>query len=537
MDAPKIHVARYMADALRSSVMTPAEWAISHRRIGDRDYSFEGYEWCAAIHDAELETDKIVSRKGAQTGLTETFINLALFFMDVRLTDVLYLLPLSDEAADFSAGRFNPAAEDSPKIAELMRDVNSVHHKRARHTSMYIRGTNSRSKLKSIPVGAIFYDEFDEMNQLNLKLARHRLAGRMRKFEAMISTPTIPGFGIDLEFSNSSQGFWMCKCPKCSRRAPLDFPASIEYREVKGKIQAASARHKCQLCGKPWTPAERRAAVAGGTYEHQFKDRSTLGFSISQLYSSTISAQEVVEAYIESFLSTPGEQEFWNSTLGIAHVAAGTKITPADVANCIQDDMLVLNSANWATLGIDPGPHHIHYEVAQWLEDGTKLVLNAGWVPEFSDLDDLMERYQVYCAVIDAQPERHESRKFCERFEGLAYMAFYTESGPHLCRFDDETHTINANRTEALRSALNRFTNRTTRLPKGLSSEYAQHICTPVLVYKTGPKGNVIGEYLTPGEAPDHLAHCAAYNELANAICPAQTGGEVVHSGALRDVR
>ncbi|MDK1104149.1 MAG: phage terminase large subunit family protein, partial [Actinomycetota bacterium] len=533
-----IHVARYMADALRSSVMTPSEWATSHRRIGDRAYSFEGYEWCKWVHDAEMHTDKIVSRKGAQTGLTETFINLSFFFMDVRLTDVLYLLPLSDEAADFSAGRFNPAAEDSPAIAELMRDVNSVHHKRARYTSMYIRGTNSRSKLKSIPVGAIFYDEFDEMNQLNLKLARHRLSGHVRKFEAMISTPTIPGFGIDLEFANSSQGLWMVKCPKCGRRHPLDFPASIEYREVKGKIDARSARYKCRKCGKPWTPRQHRKAVAGGEYVHQYKRRATLGFAISQMYSSTVSAQEIIEAYIERFVSAPGEQEFYNSVLGIAHVAAGTMITPADIANCTQDDLSIIKSANHATLGIDPGPHHIHYEVAQWLQDGTKLVLDAGWVPEFRDLDDLMIHYQVYCAVIDAQPERHEARKFVDRWDGLAYMCFYTEHGPLLCRYDEETGTVNANRTEALRSALNRFTSRTVRLPKGLTPEYAQHICCPVLVYRTGPKGNVIGEYLTPGEAPDHLAHCAAYNELANEICPeGDWGGEVVHSGALRDVQ
>ena len=91
------------------------------------------------MHDAEER--KIVGQKAAQMGYTEWAMNMTFFHMDVKGQDVLYVLPSSDDASDFSAARFDPALEDSEHLRNLFSNVNNVGLKRAGHSTLYVRGS------------------------------------------------------------------------------------------------------------------------------------------------------------------------------------------------------------------------------------------------------------------------------------------------------------------------------------------------------------------------------------------------------------
>lgn len=165
-------------------------------------------------------------------GITEFLVNRAFYWLDRLTTDVLYLFPTDGDASDFSAGRFDVALELSPYLARLFTDVKNVGHKRAGGVNFYCRGSMSRTKVKAIPVGLLIVDEYDEMNQRNLPLARERLSGQRDPHEVDGSTPTISDFGIWLEWLESEQWRWVIPCPICGKRQYLTFEENLVIPDV-----------------------------------------------------------------------------------------------------------------------------------------------------------------------------------------------------------------------------------------------------------------------------------------------------------------
>jgi len=161
-------------------------------------------------------------------GFTVVAMNKTFFHIDVNRYNCLYLLPTkTPDATDFSATRFDPLLELSPHLTKLFSDVKNVATKRAGSATLYIRGANSRSGLKSIPVSFIVFDEFDEMNQDNIPLAIERTSGQLYKQFWAISTPTVPEHGINGLFLDSTQEHFMFPCPLCQRMTELVWPDSL----------------------------------------------------------------------------------------------------------------------------------------------------------------------------------------------------------------------------------------------------------------------------------------------------------------------
>ena len=117
------------------------------------------------------------------------------------------------DAADFSASRFNPAIESSTHLTRFFSDVQNIGHKRAGNSNLFIRGSKSRSALKSIPVGLIILDELDEMPKANVTLALERTAGQRKRQNLKLSTPTFNDFGINFFYNLSTQEhfFFICQ--------------------------------------------------------------------------------------------------------------------------------------------------------------------------------------------------------------------------------------------------------------------------------------------------------------------------------------
>ena len=203
----------------RHSVTTCSQWAEMYRIMGPPfagKWSFKYHPWLRAIHDDNA--DIVVCRKGAQLGVTETALNKTFYTIDIKGVSVLYVLPAATpDAADFSSARFDPALELSPHLASLFSDVKNIGHKRAGSANLYIRGSRSRSQLKSVPVGLTILDEVDEMIQDHIPLVFERMAGQMQQQALLISTPTIANYGIDAYYESSTQQLYYFRCPHCTR--------------------------------------------------------------------------------------------------------------------------------------------------------------------------------------------------------------------------------------------------------------------------------------------------------------------------------
>jgi phage terminase large subunit GpA-like protein len=216
-----------IASGLRRKTLTKcSRWAENCMVMGG---SFPGpirkdhYPWLWDMLDAESKW--VVGQKSAQMGYSVAAMGRTFYHMDVHQRSCLYLLPTkTPDASDFSSTRFDPLLELSPHLSKMFSDVKNVGTKRAGFASLYIRGANSRSGLKSIPVSFIVFDEFDEMPVENIPLAIERTSGQLYKQFWAVSTPTVPEHGINALFLDSTQEHFMFKCPLCQRLTELIYP-------------------------------------------------------------------------------------------------------------------------------------------------------------------------------------------------------------------------------------------------------------------------------------------------------------------------
>lgn len=520
---------------MRKTQTVCSRWAEQNILMGEPfpgPFQFRYHPWTEEMHNSEAPLN--VGQKSAQMGYSVTLLNRALFMIDIRKENVLYLLPTkTPDATDFSSTRFDPLLESSPRLRTLFSDVKNVGAKRAGGATLFIRGSNSRASLKSIPVSTILFDEFDEMMQKNIPLARERTSGQRHSQEWVVSTPTLPGHGISLEFQRTTQEHYFFPCPRCGRRIEL-----LHENLVIPNDDPAAAYIQCLLCEQPLTdPKETQEQLTArkmGWFPGEWvvtgvRDPERRGFYINQLYSCAVAGnpKALATAYIESLTNRAREQEYHNSKMGTAHEVEGARLTEELIIESISNHRKLDRPPNkLITMGIDVGAW-LHIEIVAWdIKTGGKDINHSAhatviWegkrpaVAGFPDLDELMRQYNVHMCVIDANPERASAMAFAKRFWGFVKLCFYGKgvANIELPTVDSAKHTVTVDRTQWLDVALGRFKAGTISLPQDLSLEYRKHLTNIARIYEEDNLGNPIGRYVNTSD--DHFAHARNYAEIA----------------------
>jgi len=515
----------------RKSIVNCSSWAEKCRIMGQPfpgPYSFKYFPWAKAMHDNEDE--KWIGQKSAQMGYTEICLNRVFYSIDIKRVDCLYLLPSqTPDASNFSAGRFDPALEGSTYLTDLFSDVQNVGHKRAGTTNLYIRGTRSRSQLKSIPAGLIIFDELDEMTQKNLALAEERQSGQVQFQQIKISTPTVAGTGINIEYEESKQDHFHFRCPHCNRFTELTFPdclvitgddlfdpglvnSYLQCKECKTKLEHET-KHEWLKDGQ-WLPHNER-----GLWH---------GYHINGLYSSATARhpKNIAAKVFKAKIDPDEEQELFNSVLGQVHEVKGARINDQHIRECQKNYFLnpKVNAGTLITMGVDQGAQ-LHVEIDAWHYMGHSPDINISHKPkvlevivleEFEELDRLMRKWQVRACVIDAHPEKRKALEFASRFDGFVMLCIYGDNtrSKNITVWSGEP-TFTADRTAWLDLSLGRFKAQHIALPADLPADYKNHIKAPVRVPRKDKDGNTIASYVTGDRVADHFAHARNYAEIA----------------------
>ena len=544
---------RILSGLKRHGITTCSKWAESYRVMGQPFpglWKFDHHPWVRELHDCTAPIT--VGRKAAQMAFTETALNRIFFAMDVKGLSCMYVLPASKpDASDFSTSRFDPALELSPHLENMFSEVKNVGHKRAGSANLFIRGSRSRSQLKSVPASEMVFDEVDEMVQENIPLAFERMSGQEEKHAFLLSTPTIEKYGIDSYYETSTQEHYFFKCPHCGRFTELVFPDCLVTTAEKVTDDSIKESYLiCHECKHPLNHLTKRDwlkdKVAGGSgaWIKTYSDREVRGFSVSQFYSMTVSPPELAIAKIKGDNDKAYEQEWYNSKGGIPHTVKDAKLSLKDIDACMGAHLKTEFSPPGAmvTMGIDVGKW-LHYEIDQWFVDRSLMgpdinlitesrVLSEGKVLHFEELDQLMQKFNVSFCVIDANPERRKAFEFAQRFYGRVRMCFYGNSinGKTIVVHSEDEHTITVDRTTWLDLSLGRVRRKKIVFPTDTSLDYKNHLCSLVRVYQIDKNGNPTGTYVK-GNDDDHFAHARNYAEIALPLC-----ASLMTSQDIRDV-
>ena len=522
----------------RGTISNCAEWACKRRIMGEPfegDWSFTYHPW---LYEPHTSTHKHrVCRKGAQLGFTEWAINEAFYAIDHYRKSVLYGLPTRGNASDFSS-RFDDALELSPYIKGIFSGTNNVGLKKAGAVSLYIRGARSRADLKSIPVGLLILDEIDEMPEESVSLVEHRKDGQKKGTTSLLklSTPTIPGFGIDLEYTQSNKGLYFFECPSCSKLINLDYPRNFELCGESLDDDLSRSRIFCHEC-QATLPHESKVDFLkskdfGGTGHYVFEKelREKQGFSTNQLYSMAEGGTSVewAKSIILSRTSKTREQELYNSKAGKAHIVSGAKVEWEQIDDCKGGYSQAKKALSHRprTMGVDVG-NVFHVVIDEWDEVFRigkpnqcyeprllKETTTGGGAWDVKEVIALFNEYECHSLVIDGEPERRIALQLLQLLGHCAWMCDYSEGlkGGEV-KIDEETGLVQVNRTNWLDIVTGRFMNGTGKIPYDISMEFSDHIQALVRCYKDNRWGEPVGRYVSNG--PDHFAHARVYSEVA----------------------
>lgn len=528
---------RLASGLLRKSATTCSRWAENYIVLGKPlpgPLSFKWHPWSKEWMDC---TKDWTGMKAAQMSMTMAALARGLFTIDILRNDVLYVLPKrSPDATDFSKAKFDTLLELSPHLDSLFSNVKNVGHKQAGNVNFFLRGSRSKSSLKTISVGLKVFDEFDEMIQKNVTLAEERSSGYKEEDTQTIklSTPTVPDFGIDREIRNTTLEHYFFVCPKCGKYSEFIFPDDliITTDSLRDEVGLRKSYVQCHECKRPLDHEAKLDFLSSrhATWRStENRTSETRGFMINQLYSTTVPPWKIAQLGLKVRLDPTEEQEYYNSKGGLAHAVEGAEVKAEEINACRGSHLKRATPLKGLlTMGVDVGHKILYYWIDRWLlppEIGADLNTNAvaqnltqGTVSDFRDLDKFMREYQIAHCIIDVDPAFRDAVEFADRFKGKI----------NLCRFirglrkskikvqtDEAEQVIHANRTYWLDISQNRFRKGRSRiiLPKDMDDEVVNHIKTLVRDESKDDDGNIVSKYKSRG--PDHYAFARVYSEIA----------------------
>jgi DNA-directed RNA polymerase subunit RPC12/RpoP len=540
----------------RKAITDCARWAELYRVMGQPfpgPWKWTHHPWLYEMHLADSE--RIIGQKAAQMGYTEWALNKTFYAMDIQGISVLYILPSNDDASDFSAARFDKALENSKYLSQFFSDVKNVGHKRAGNTSLYVRGSRSRSKLKSIDTALIIFDEMEEMSQANFSLALERQSGQRIETQQVIllSTPSIEDKGINAEYKQSTQEHYFFKCPRCSKLTELVFPDSLII--TGEKLTDPNLRNSHYICieckGKILQEEKEeilKPVAFGGSarYIPTHSNRPWRGFYINQMYSMTVPAYRLAESALKAKSDPTEETEYYNSKGGLPHAVEGAKISEKQLTACFGSHRKGNRTKTGIrTIGIDVGSV-CHLSIEEWdVDQKYRIGMNlndyatptliyegttSGNIDDFSELDQFMYEWSVDGGIIDAEPERRVALQFAYRHWGKIFLCdfLWSQQGRTVTMTPEEERTIKVNRTSWFDLALTRFKTKQIRLPVDVSQQYKDHIREPQRVYKKDKFGNPFGYY--ESVKADHFALSRIYSEIALGVAVSVSANQNISS-------
>lgn len=544
--------AETLTEGIRSRTLTTCSRWAEHRRVMgapfNGPYSFTRHPWCREIHDSKAQWT--VAMKAAQLGVTESGINRAFYTLDQLKRDVLYVLPTTVNASDFSKARFATALKLSTYLKNLFVDTNTVGLKSTGTNVLYIRGSRGDSNLKSIPVSELVLDELDEMDTHAVWLALERLSGQIEKHILAISTPTVPKYGIHKLFLTGTQEHFYFQCPHCSKWTELLWPECVEIvGESVNDPRCKESFIKCKECKHKLDHEAKPVFLADGVWrptELQVSPDECRSFYVNQLYSSTVTPGELVIAYHRGLGDEAANCEFHNSKIGTPFVGDGAQVTDEMIEACVRghttkDARPQIGGQRLITMGADQGKTG-YISVVEWKFDqhpGTDI--NAAaigtllWYGKFLEdgwdyLGELMREWQILACVVDADPNINDARRFARKFHGYVWLTRYrrgqTAKEINIQEEDSGAPFAIVDRTSWLSCTLGRFKTNPARilLPRDISLEFREHCKNLVRTYERDDTGNMVATYVNTG--PDHYAHSLVYSEIGLALAATTSGSE-----------
>ena len=481
--------------------------------------------------------------KATQLGFTESMVLIVLHgqIYGWYPKGVLYLFPTNDEVREFSKTRFNPLISANPTaIGQYVSDVKSktdtatlknvngsmLYFRGARLSQHLEAGARDSSKLSSIPVDTLIFDELDKMEFEDvIAKAQGRLGASKVGTSFFIANPSLPNRGIASLFEESDQRQWFRKCA-CGGWTC----AEEHFPDLVGKDNDGKGYIACVKCGKP-------TDFRVGQWVPKYKEKSDYmwGYQLSQLCSD-IPRNDPLNI-LKDYNDPPGGNvgDIVRMRLGKPYISTQDRLTTQQVLSLcsmrLQSD--VHNGP--CAMGVDVREHK---NVIIGCRSGrnTYSVVRVARLKEWDDILRLAYRLNVRFCVVDSEPYADAARMFQKKAKFKVYLCKYRESAPTGTQWNDNAGLVTCGRTETFDATHRWVADETSlSLPADCPEvrRFAEECCRVGKAEVIDRKTNTpVFRYVKLGPQPDDYRHALNYFYLA------VTGGHLgVASGGARRQR
>jgi len=509
---------------METSTLTPSDiasvdagyWAVLNEiKLQSGKFSFKDHEY--QIEPMCEDVRRTCDMKATQGGFTEIRVFKTLHgLIYKRLTQgALYLFPTNDDVQEFSKARFQPLiAANRNAIGQYVKSTDTASLKKINTAFLYLRGARlsqvvegehkESTKLRSIPVDEVTFDEYDLMEEDVAEKARGRMGHSHIKGEHYLSNPTIPDYGIDKIFQKSDQRHWFRKC-SCGEWtcAELSFPECVKIRKN------GTGYIGCNKCGK-------ELAISPGEWVAAKPDNTDymVGRRWSQLTSVFNDPAEILEDYINPPQGNLGDVV--RLRLGLPYIAAEDRLRKSDVLSCCGNDMEYASHKGPCAMGVDVGKIK-HVIIGIKTGRDKYRIIKTAQLSKWSDIHDLGQKFNVKSAVIDIRPYEDAARQFQAQEKYKIFLCEYKENMPQGTIYNQNTGIVAVARTEIF-DATHRMvtTSGVLTVPRRSPSmeEFAKQLCATAKVLEVNKKTKLaVYRYKKLGD--EHFRNALNYFYLA----------------------
>lgn len=405
------HIARLKSSLSAHGHNTICDFITEHTYMRGARFSFDGHEYQRKI--LEDPSQNIVILKSAQIGISEMSARLALArAVLVNGFSTIYTLPAASAAQNFMKTRIDPVVNSSPYLSDLVsKDVDNSSVKRFGESYVYLKGAQVDRQAISVPADMIVMDEVDNSNQDVLTLFESRLIHSRYAMTVKLSTPTIPGYGIDLAYKQSRRSLNMCKCNHCGEWFYPDYFDHVRIPGFTEDLDKITKRHfadpkfkwmdafvACPKCGKEASllPEHREWVV-----ENPDENFPAAGYRVSPFDCPTIIKPS---ALIKASTEYERKQDFYNQRLGVPMEDKETSLQRQELDNAIISEYP--GGGFSYVFGLDMGMT-CWMTIAAVLPDNTLIVVKVLPIPLFQVVEEvpkLVRQFKCRMGVIDHGP-------------------------------------------------------------------------------------------------------------------------------------
>jgi len=514
--------------AALKGLLHPDTWALEMGlKVDGRNFSLKGREYVSQV--MRDNSRHMVIPKAAQMSFTISFLVRTLHWMKERKWNHLYLLPLKTGAIPFVQRRIDPIIDSNSELSAHFASVDNRLHKQTKDAiALYIRGTNIDSELQEIPVDVQVWDERDRMVEKNLEEAKKRMSGSEIRILTELSTPTVPGHGVDAEdaWYASDQHKWEISCPGCSRYQVLEFDSHVILADT-----ADESIIRCQFCHRPFEDHERASANSTGRWVPQNLNGSLRGYHINQFNSPTMPLVEILEGWYKGQKDARILRTFFNGALGKPYVAPGDQLTAEILDKCIVGGHKLGGIPNGSVfVGVDVGTV-IHCKSSYLDRFGRRVAWKFQIFNEWGELDKYLESLTQFMCVIDAHPEKRAARDLALKYHGKVWLGFemHRPNTAVIAHFETlqygEAGKVIIDRTMAFDQVIKQYMEgdvilpSTAReigelLPQMPYNGYYAQMMEQVRVEEEDTQGRIVAKWLKTRN-PDHWHHADMFELIA----------------------